>query len=230
ALQVPGVRQVMKILARPDIRGGNQEGVAVLADDYWSAQQGRKVLKVSWKHTSAMADFESDKLAAEQAAWLESKDARHIHTIDTGAVDTQWNQAATVVEADYTMPYKAQNPLEPICLTAQIKDGRITYWGGMQVPSWTLEAAKKVAGIDKDNITLNNMVAGGSFGARENKYWLLEVTYLAQQTDRPVQLLNSREDEMRGLYNHAATFHRAKGAVDAQGKLTAFQLRAVSPP
>ena len=41
--------------------------------------------------------------------------------------------------------------------------------------------------------------------------------------------MNSREDEMRSLFMHPATLHRAKGALDAQGHLTALRLEAVSP-
>jgi isoquinoline 1-oxidoreductase beta subunit len=146
-----------------------------------------------------------------------------------GDVSTQWPNAAKLLEADYRMPYKVQNPLEPICITAQVKDNAITYWGGVQVPSSALEAAETVCKIAKDKVTINELVSGGSFGARESKYWLFEVAYLAQQAKVPVKLMNSREDEMRALFMHPATLHRVKGALDAQGRLTALQLNAVSP-
>lgn len=227
-LKVPGVRKVLIIPARDDVLGGNQEGVAVLADDYWSAEQGRAALKVRWDD-SPHADFDSEKLAAEQAAFLDSGAAPLVPTITAGDVDAQWPQAASVIEATYQMPYKAQNPLEPVCITAWVQDGGITYWGGVQVPSAALEAAHVICKIPKERITINEMVSGGSFGARESKYWLFEVAYLTDITGSPVKLMNSREDEMRSLFGHAATYHRIKGALDAQGKMTAIQLRAVAP-
>lgn len=46
ALRVPGVRKVIAIPGRPDVLGGNLEGVAVLADTYWAAQEGRKLLEI----------------------------------------------------------------------------------------------------------------------------------------------------------------------------------------
>ncbi|KAB0495221.1 xanthine dehydrogenase family protein molybdopterin-binding subunit [Pseudomonas vancouverensis] len=228
ALQVPGVRKVIRVPGRPDVLGGNVEGVAVLADNYWAAHQGREQLKVQWSD-SPLAAFDSDELAKAQAAALDDKAAQRVSAMAAGNVSEQWPSAAKLIEADYRMPYKMQNPLEPICITAQVKDNAITYWGGVQVPSSALEAAQTVCQIAKDKVTINEMVSGGSFGAREAKYWLFEVAYLAQQAQVPVKLMNSREDEMRALFMHPATLHRAKGALDAQGKLTALQLNAVSP-
>ncbi|UWF47122.1 molybdopterin-dependent oxidoreductase [Pseudomonas sp. N3-W] len=228
ALQVPGVRQVIAIPGRPDVLGGNQEGVAVLADNYWAAHQGRALLNVQWSE-SPLAGFDSDELAKLQAAAIDDPGAQRVSAMAAGDVSAQWPGAAKLLEADYRMPYKVQNPLEPICITAHVKDNAITYWGGVQVPSAALEAAETVCKIAKDKVTINERVSGGSFGARESKYWLFEVAYLAQQAGVPVKLMNSREDEMRALFMHPATLHRAKGALDAHGQLSALQLNAVSP-
>nr|WP_314530921.1 molybdopterin cofactor-binding domain-containing protein [uncultured Pseudomonas sp.] len=228
AMQVPGVRKVIAIPGRPDVLGGNQEGVAVLADTYWAAQQGRALLEVQWSD-SPLGGFDSEQLFAAQAAAITDKTAQRVTAMQAGDVNAQWPMAAQLLEADYQMPYKVQNPLEPVCITAQVKDNAITYWGGVQVPSSALEAAQTVCRIAKDKVTINEMVSGGSFGAREAKYWLFEVAYLAQQAKVPVKLMNSREDEMRSLFMHPATLHRAKGALDAQGRLTALRLEAVSP-
>jgi isoquinoline 1-oxidoreductase beta subunit len=227
-LQVPGVHKVIAIPGRPDVLGGNQEGVAVLAENYWAAQQGRALLKVQWSD-STLARFDSDELAAAQALALDDTHAQRVSAMKAGDVDAQWPTAVKLLEADYRMPYKVQNPLEPVCITAQVQNDGITYWGGVQVPSSALEAAQTVCNIHKDKVTINELVSGGSFGAREAKYWLFEVAYLAQQAKVPVKLMNSREDEMRSLFMHPATLHRAKGALDAQGHLTALRLEAVSP-
>ncbi|AXI62149.1 aldehyde oxidase [Pseudomonas kribbensis] len=228
ALQVPGVRKVIAVPGRPDVLGGNLEGVAVLAETFWAAQQGRKLLEVKWSD-SPLASFDSAELPKAQVAAISDPATQTVKAMAQGDVAGQWPGAAKLLEADYTMPYKVQNPLEPICITAQVKDKAITYWGGVQVPSSALEAAQTVCGIGKDKVTIHELVSGGSFGAREAKYWLFEVAYLAQQSGVPVKLLNSREDEMHALFNHPATLHRVKGALDAQGKLTALQLHAVSP-
>jgi isoquinoline 1-oxidoreductase subunit beta len=227
-LAVPGVRQVLAIPGRPDVLGGNQAGVAVLADDYWSAHKGQAVLRVEWED-SPFETFDSSTLAASQAAWLDDPSAHVVPTIHSGDAKDAWPQSAHIVEASYSMPYKAQNALEPINVTAWAKDGGIAYFGGIQVPSTAQEAAEVIGGIPVERVTIHERVSGGSFGSRESKYWLFEVTWLALRTRQPVKLMNSREDEMRALFYHSASYHRVKGALDAQGNLITLQLRAVMP-
>ena len=122
------------------------------------------------------------------------------------------------------MPHKAANPLEPN-LTVWARNGGIEYWGGLQVPSTAMEAAEVIGGIPSHRVTLHELVSGGSFGARESKYWLFEATWLAVKTGKPVKLMNSREDEMRALFYHAASYHRARAVLDAQGNRVAVAAR-----
>lgn len=229
ALAVPGVRQVLKIPAAPtSVLGGNQEGVAVLADTYWAAQSARQRLKITWDD-GAFAHFDSAALPRLQAQFLGSPAAAPVSTVSQGDAARALHKSERLIEAEYLMPYKAQNPLEPICVSAQVKDGTVTFWGGLQVPSTAREAARVVTGIPAERVVLHDMVSGGSFGAHESKYWLYEVVYLAKATGRPIKLMHSREDEMRALYYHAATYHKLRGALGSDGQLDALQLRAVCP-
>ncbi|MBB4822420.1 isoquinoline 1-oxidoreductase beta subunit [Pseudomonas alcaligenes] len=227
ALKVPGVHRVIRIPAQDKVLGGNQEGVAVLADDYWAARQGRAALVVEWQ--GGALDFDSDRLADAQARALEAKDAQPVTTLEAGDAGAALQGAGRVVKADYRMPGKMQNPLEPVCIIAWLDAGGITFKGGVQVPSFAMEAAEVVCGLPPEKVHIDEMVSGGSFGAREAKYWLFEVAYLAAQAKVPVKLMNSREDEMRALYGHPATLHRLEGALDGEGGLQALRLRAVAP-
>jgi isoquinoline 1-oxidoreductase beta subunit len=229
ALAVPGVRQVVKVPASPaELLGGNQEGVAVLADSYWAAKRGRDALKVQWDD-GKFVRFNSKDMPAIQRTFLARADAPLVRTISKGDAPAALKSGAKVLSAEYTMPYKVPNPLEPQCVVVEIKDGTVTYWGGLQVPSNVQVAAKEVAGVAEDKLVLNELTGGGSFGARETRHWLLEATFLAKATGRPVKLMYSREDEMRALFYHAASYTQVAGALDAEGNLTALQLRAVSP-
>ncbi|MDN7642526.1 xanthine dehydrogenase family protein molybdopterin-binding subunit [Burkholderia cenocepacia] len=228
ALAIPGVREVLQIPPRPDVLGGNQAGVAVLADDYWSAHKGQAALTIEWED-SLFETFDSGTLAARQAAWIDDPTARVVPTIADGDPAHAKAPGARTIEASYSMPHKAANPLEPINLTVWAHDGGIEYWGGLQVPSTAMEAADVIGGIPAHRVTLHELVSGGSFGAREAKYWLFEATWLAVKTGKPVKLMNSREDEMRALFYHAASHHRARAVLDAQGNLASLWLRGVMP-
>lgn len=227
ALKVPGVHRVIRIPAQDKVLGGNQEGVAVLAEDYWAARLGRAALVVEWQ--GGLAEFDSTQLAEVQAKALEDATAKPVPTLQAGDAAAALGGAGRVVRADYRMPAKMQNPLEPVCIIAWLDAGGITFKGGVQVPSFAMEAAEVVCGLPAEKVHIDEMVSGGSFGAREAKYWLFEVAYLAAQAKVPVKLMNSREDEMRALYGHPATLHRLEGALDGEGGLQALRLRAVSP-
>lgn len=229
ALAFPGVRQVIKVPASPPgLLGGNQEGVAVLADTYWAAKKGRDALRVQW-NDGAFARFDSKDVPAQQRAFLARTDAPVVKTIAIGDAAQGMQQAAKVLHAEYAMPYKAQNPLEPQCVVVELRDGRIHYWGGLQVPSNVQLAAREVAGLAEDRVVLHELTGGGSFGARESRHWLLEATYLAKSAGRPVKLMYSREDEMRQLFYHAASYSKLSGGLDQDGNLVAISMRAVSP-
>lgn len=229
ALAVPGVRQVVKVPAAPaDLLGGNQEGVAVLADSYWAAKRGRDALVVEW-NDGEFAGFNSNEVGAQQKAFLASGKAELVPTVQSGNVADALKQGGKVLEAEYFMPYKAQLPLEPECVVVQLAEGKMHFWAGLQVPSNALTAAQTVAGLGPDDIVLHDLTGGGSFGAREARHWLIEGAYLAKATGKPVKLMYSREDEMRQLYYHAASYSKLAGAVDENGKLTALQMRAVAP-
>ncbi|MRV74701.1 molybdopterin-dependent oxidoreductase [Duganella sp. FT92W] len=229
ALATPGVRQVIKVPASPPgLLGGNQEGVAVLADGYWAAKKGRDALRVQWVD-GAFARFNSKDVPAQQRAFLARPDAPLVRTIGIGDAAQGLKQAARVLHAEYTMPYKAQNPLEPQCVVVELRDGQIHYWGGLQVPSNVQLAAKEIAGLAEDKVVLHELTGGGSFGAREARHWLLEATFLAKAAGRPVKLMYSREDEMRQLFYHAASYGKLSGGLDADGNLLMLAMRAVSP-
>lgn len=235
ALRVAGVRRVLHVPGRPDLLGGNQEGVAVIGDSFWAVQQARRLLRIEWEGGSR--DFDSVQLPQAQEAAMRRSLAGDpsievVPTIRHGDIREALAQGARRIEASYVMPYKAANPMEPQCVVAQLRDDGLHFWGPLQVPSNALFAAARLCAIhDPARVHLHDadLIGGGSFGSRESRYWLLEAVWLARETGWPIKLINTREDEMRGLYYHAASYHHLVGALDAQGRLQALQVRAVVP-
>src|SRR5205823_6504298 len=74
--------------------------------------------------------------------------------------------------------------------------------------------------------------AGGSFGRRANPHadYLLEAVAIAkaareQGIKAPVKMVWMREDDTRGGYYRPLNLHRARVALDAQGRLLAWHVR-----
>ncbi len=235
ALRVAGVHAVLRVPGRPDLLGGNQEGVAVIADSFWSVQQARRKLRVQWE--GGDAGFDSSRLPTEQHDTLQRSlrgdtAVEVVPTIRRGNLAASLASSARQLHASYVMPYKAANPMEPQCVITQVRDDGVHFWGPLQVPSNALFAAAMICGeSDPARVHLHDadLIGGGSFGSRESRYWLLEAVWLARQTGRAIKLINTREDEMRALYYHAASYHHVVGALDARGRLRGLQVRAVVP-
>ncbi|WP_179404708.1 xanthine dehydrogenase family protein molybdopterin-binding subunit [Burkholderia guangdongensis] len=235
---LPGVHDVFAldipdVIAhfRPDhapaavANGACQPGVAIVADHFWAAQRARKVLKVEWAD-SDFAHFDSDDVVREMSRRVDEPGKK---SSEKGDANGAFAQAAKVVEAVYTMPYKAHAQMEPQSIVAWVKPDTVEYWGGIQVPSRCAQASETIAGVPRDKIRIHLTEAGGSFGSREGLHQVLEVTYISKRVGRPIKLLYSREDDIRGLYYQSASVHKARAALDASGHVTGFSLRAVVP-
>lgn len=235
---LPGIRDVFSIEI-PDViahfrenmppmpvaNGAGQPGVAIVADHFWAAQRARQVLKVEWQE-SDLANFSSDDVIREMTRHIDDSGKK---SKVKGDADTAFREAAHVVEAVYSMPYKAHAQMEPLSVVAWVKPDAVEYWGGIQVPSRCAQAAETIAGVPRDKVRIHMTEAGGSFGAREGLHQILEATLISKRMGKPVKLLYSREDDIRGLFYQTASVHKARAALDATGNLLGFSLRAVVP-
>src|SRR5262249_58501087 len=76
------------------------------------------------------------------------------------------SNAATVVTADYRVPFLAHATMEPMVCTAKVDGDRAEVWTGVQDPLNARSVAAKALGIDSTNVRLTNFLLGGGFGRR----------------------------------------------------------------
>ena len=127
ARRVPGVRQVVVVrgpVPGAEIEHNLADGVAVVADDTWSAIKGREALRIEWDRGAWGADS-TDALERRANAALEDGDAGVVARRD-GDLGAARSGAARVLEARYTVPFLAHATMEPPNCTVEIRDGRAT--------------------------------------------------------------------------------------------------------
>lgn len=228
---LPGVRDVFVIdggitpAAWTPWEPGMEPGIAIVAGNWWQAQQARKQLKVEWDLGPAATQSTDgfDKRAGELLAAAPGATLRKY-----GDVDAAFNSSAKVVEATYHYPFIAHVTLEPQGATAHWKDGKLEMWSTSTLPGDGLELVARTMGIQKSDITTHMVRSGGSFGRRLQNDYLVEAAWIAKRVDAPVKLLWSREDDIaHDPYRPGGTVG-LKGAVDAQGKLTAWRQHLVT--
>jgi isoquinoline 1-oxidoreductase beta subunit len=193
-------------------------GVAILANSTWAAFAAKKKLKVEWDESEASKDDWSQAVAEAQKL---AKTVGPEVLNEKGEFDKAV-AGATVVEGFYQYPFVSHAPLEPQNTTASFKDGAVELW----VPTQTADAALRMIpgllGIAPDKVTLHQTRVGGGFGRRLMNDYACEAAMISKQAGVPVKLQWTREDDMQHDFYRVGGFHSFKGAVDKDGKLTAF--------
>jgi isoquinoline 1-oxidoreductase beta subunit len=217
--KLPGVLDCFVLEGTDNINGLNP-GVAIIATSTWAAFSAKQKLQVEWDESAG--DGHSTEAYAAKAAELFAAGGTNVR--NDGDVAAAFAAAAKTVEADYSYPYLNHATLEPQGCTAQMRDGGIELWTTSQTPGSGQDLVAKTLNIPKEQVKLHFVRGGGGFGRRLANDYMAEAAAIAQRTNgAPVKLTWTREDDMRhDCYHRPGGFHRLKGAVDAQGKLSAW--------
>lgn len=220
ARRMPGVLQTLPV------RSGIQHGVAVIATDTYAAMRARAALEIVWDE-GRHAGFDSDRFESELDGWLERAAYRVRHE---GDAEAALAGAARRHEATYTFPFQAHAPLEVMNCTADVRGDGAEIWAPTQTQHRSMEQAVKVTGLAEERIRIHAIMMGGGFGRRLFADYVAESCEISKAIGRPVQLVWTREDEMRHGYFQPCSAQRLAGGLDAEGRLVALRHRATSSP
>lgn len=218
ALAFPGVRHVVQVEA----------GIAVVADDFWTALEGRERLHIDWDLSQVSRKSSADTYQ-ELAALIDTD--KGTVAINQGDVDTALAAAFTRVTARFQVPYHTHAPMETMNIILQLKGGELHAWGGLQMAALDQYLLSQAAGITPDKVTLHMQMTGGSFGRRGTPHSVPGIETLriirAINTDQPVKLMYDRPDDMAGPQNYyrPAFVHSIDAGLDKNGRITAWRHR-----
>jgi isoquinoline 1-oxidoreductase beta subunit len=227
ALQVKGVQKTIVLDPfMPPHHFQPLGGIAVIADNTWSAMQGRKKLKPVWDNgPNATYDSAQYKKELQATARKPCKVARNI-----GDVDAAFAQGGKILEAEYYLPHLAHASMEPPVALANYQDGKVEVWASTQNPQSVQEVISQKLGVPKENVTCHVPLLGGGFGRKSKPDFAAEAAILSKQTGRPIKVVWSREDDIRFDYYHSVSAMYMKAALGANGLPTAWLQRSVFPP
>ncbi|VVD76707.1 carbon monoxide dehydrogenase [Pandoraea morbifera] len=218
AKAVRGVRDVLEI---PDDRGGT--AVAVIADGYWQAKTGRDALKPEWD-TSGVEHVDT---TAQLAKYKEM--ARTPGTVAIDADVSKLKGAPKTLVAEYSFPYLAHAPMEPLNCTVQLSDKGAEVWTGTQFQTVDQAAIARTLDLKPEQVKLHTLMAGGGFGRRAvpTSDYGVEAAQVAKAWRKaghrePVKVIWSREDDIHGGYYRPMYVHRAEIGLDDKGNILAW--------
>jgi isoquinoline 1-oxidoreductase beta subunit len=217
AKTIHGVKDVIQI----------SNGVAVVADNTWTAMQGRRALDVKWEegpnanvNSAAISKLFADIASTESAAVVR-KD---------GDVEAGLAGAASKIEIMYEVPYLAHATMEPQNCTADVRADRCDIWAPTQNQTNTQATAAKISGLDAQSVFVHTTFLGGGFGRRFEIDFIGEAVEVSKAMGVPVKLTWSREDDMQHDYYRTASQARLTAGLDADGWPVAWKNRITCEP
>jgi isoquinoline 1-oxidoreductase beta subunit len=212
ARSVPGVRAVVPIA--PEGRDAfTRGGVAVLAEDSWAAQKGRRQLNIQW-----------DEPQESQCSTRAILAALHRNTSHAGSVAAERGDAPgalassrRIVEASFEVPFLAHATMEPMNATVHVRSDTVEAWLPTQNAADARTAIARVLHRAPDSVTIHQTLVGGGFGRRDATDFVVEAAQVAATAATPVQLLWTRDDDVRFDRYRPAAVHRLRAALDERG-------------
>ncbi len=201
-----------------------KNSVAIVAQYYWQAKKALDAMPVQWKQGPEVKAY-SETFKNEYIAALEQEGTV---MVDDGNVAGMMDLAEQSFESDYVVPYLAHASMEPLNCTVSIQADRVDVWAGVQNQDSALAITARLTGMAPENVYIHNCFLGGGFGRRSNTDYVEEAVLIAMEIGKPVQMIWSREEDMRaGKYRPMAAM-RFKAGFDLDKNLIAYSNHSVT--
>lgn len=224
AMKIKGVENVIEIL-RIDKPFGPLGGIAVIATNTWAAFKGKEALEIKWNY-GKNEGYDSEKYMSELT--------ERVHTNgkvekETGDVTKAFSEAAKIVESTFQLPHLAHAPMEVPNAVAWVQGDSCEVWAPTQSPQDARDEVAAYLGCPIDKVTLNVTFLGGGFGRKSKPDFIVEAVMISKAINAPVQVVWTREDDIKHGYYHTVSAQYMKASLDAQGNVTGWLHRSAFP-
>jgi isoquinoline 1-oxidoreductase beta subunit len=199
--------------------------VAVVAESYWAALKGKKLVEVNWStegaETTSTDEFFLRANEAAKKEGAEYKDAK------VGDVSKAFAISEKLIQAQYQTPFLAHAAMEPVNATVYVQDDSVEVWAPVQGPDALVEELATYLGIKKEKVKINVTFLGGAFGRKAYYDFVLEAAHISKQVNAPVKLIWTREEDMQQGPYRPGMISAMKGGLDEKGNILGFEHKLV---
>ena len=224
ALKVKGVLDVIEI-PRIEKPFGSLGGVAVIATNTWAAFKGKDALKIDWDYGSNKV-YDSEKYMDQITAAVQ-KNAKVYKS--KGNVNTAFKTADKTIESTFKLPHLVHAPMEVPNAVAWVQGNKCEVWAPTQDPQTARTEVADLLKTDKENVTINITLLGGAFGRKSKPDFIMEAVQISRVIGAPVQVVWTREDDIKHSYYHTVSSQYLKASLDKDGKVTGWLHRFALP-
>ncbi len=196
--------------------------LGVVADKEWDAIQAAQKLKVEWSQVDAPFPEQASLYDHIRKASVRKRSVDK----ENGNVDDAFKTAAKVIEAEYEWPFQSHASMGPACALVEIKDGNVTCWSGTQKSHFVQEGLALTLNMPLDKIRVIWAGGPGSYGRNDADDCAMDAAVLAKAVGKPVRLQYMRDQGTGWDPKGPASIHKARAALDAQGKVIAYEFNS----
>ncbi len=196
--------------------------LAAVAETWWAAEQALDVIDPRFKVAAPVNSARIDELLDHAVRRGEPQ------RIESRGVGDE-----AMAEPDLALRYDvmpaAHGTIETASATARLTGGRLELWIASQAPERAREAAARALGMSLSDVVLYPMPAGGSFDRRLEHDHAIEVSLIAREIGRPVQLTWSRWQEQLMLRPRPPVAAVLAAKIGPEGRIDTLRSRLAMP-
>ncbi|HJU42694.1 MAG TPA: molybdopterin cofactor-binding domain-containing protein [Vicinamibacterales bacterium] len=197
--------------------------VAVVCEREENAIRAARQLKVQWKKPDTPPFPASDDLFKYMRAATPSSTGK---PVIIGNPDGGFASAATVIEAEYEVPFQGHNSIGPAHALADPSSDQLTIYSNDMKSYGMRNSVAQFLNIPRDRVRVVWMEGPQAYGRTAADDAGFEAAYLAKEIGRPVRVQWSRQEETAWDTKGPAYAVKLRGGLDAHGNLVALHYDA----
>jgi CO/xanthine dehydrogenase Mo-binding subunit len=149
------------------------------------------------------------------------------YLIEKGDIDSVWQTADHIIEAEYTTGAQEQLYIENNGMIATFDPQQgLTVWGSLQCPYYVHKALMKLFSLPADRVRVVQVETGGAFGGKEEYPSMIaaHAALLAMKSGKPVKIIYDRMEDMAATTKRHPSRTRHRTAVSKDGKILAGEI------
>ncbi|WP_369753332.1 molybdopterin cofactor-binding domain-containing protein [Flavobacterium sp. WC2409] len=224
AMKIRGVEAIIEIprIERPF---GPLGGVAVIATNTWAAFKGKAALEIEWNY-GENETYDSDQYMSQitDNVHKPGKVAKEIGNVNEG-----FKGGHKTIESTFQLPHLVHTPMEVPNAVAWVQGDTCEVWAPTQDPQTARNEVVDYLKTTVDKVTLNVTFLGGGFGRKSKPDYVVEAVMVSKMIKAPVQVIWTREDDVKHGYYHTVSAQYMKASIDSQGNVTSWLHRFAFP-
>lgn len=197
--------------------------VAVICEREEQAVRAARQLKVNWQRPStAPFPASEDLFKYLRSATPASSGAPTV----TGTPDVAFGAAASVVEAEYDVPFQGHTAFGPAHAIADPSNDQMTIYSNDMKSYGLRNGVAEFLGLPRDRVRVIWMDGPQAYGRTAADDAGFEAAFLAKEIGRPVRVQWTRQEETAWDTKGPAYAVKMRGALDSEGNVLAVDYEA----